>query len=289
MPPRTVTYCSISMKWNNAVRNEPIIHFFIIGFFIWLAAPRADHSENRYHINISQDLRSRLATMYEKQYARAPSDQQLAALVDRHIREEIFWREGMALGLSEHDEIVRRRIIQKYEFLQSDNNVIKEPSLQKLESWYQENLQQFSEPSQVSFTHIYFSEAQDGRINAKERAFLALDAISKGIEIEGDIFPENIETTFLNRLLAERAFGKSDFTAQLFSSPIKQWSGPYQSGHGWHLLYIQERTPAVQPALETIKEKVVAEYQRDYQQRQNLESFKKLREKYTVAFEGGES
>jgi hypothetical protein len=95
-------------------------------------------------------------------------------LLDRYIREEIYLREGQALHLGQEDEIVRRRIVQKYEFLQSDLTAPDSPSPGMLERWFEQNKLRYLSPDRVAFAHIYFSADQGRDTTAKARALRAL-------------------------------------------------------------------------------------------------------------------
>ena len=58
-------------------------------------------------------------------------------------------------------------------------------------------------------------------------------------------------------------FGNKPILDLLFESPLNQWIGPVESGYGWHLLRISERTtPRVIPfenITDLVKERYMAE------------------------------
>ncbi|MGB5266423.1 MAG: hypothetical protein WBN30_07535, partial [Polyangiales bacterium] len=47
----------------------------------------------------------------------ALSDEELQRLIDDYVREEVLHREAIALGLDDDDYIIRRRLVQKLEFI----------------------------------------------------------------------------------------------------------------------------------------------------------------------------
>ena len=98
------------------------------------------------------------------------------------MRSEILFREGLALGLDRDDEIVRRRVVQKIEFLNEDTRRRKlrmTPSSSRF----------FALPSdrvcrrrrRVSFEQVYFSADRGGeavaRRSRRSRADVAAEAV----------------------------------------------------------------------------------------------------------------
>jgi hypothetical protein len=69
----------------------------------------------------------------------APTPEEMQALVDGRVREEILYREALALGLDKDDAIVRRRMAQKMEFLVEDMAALREPTTEELQKWFRNN------------------------------------------------------------------------------------------------------------------------------------------------------
>ena len=57
-----------------------------------------------------------------------PTPEEIRRLVDSKVREEILYREALALGLDQDDTIVKRRMAQKMEFLAEDLAALREPN-----------------------------------------------------------------------------------------------------------------------------------------------------------------
>ena len=58
-----------------------------------------------------------IAAEFESVWRRKPSEDELDALIEAEVREEVYYREAMALGLDRNDALVRRRLRLKMEFL----------------------------------------------------------------------------------------------------------------------------------------------------------------------------
>lgn len=71
---------------------------------------------------VDDTVRNQIATLWETQMGKEPDAAELQSLVNHWMREEIFYREALRLGLDRGDTIVRRRLVQKLEFLAQEVN-----------------------------------------------------------------------------------------------------------------------------------------------------------------------
>ena len=61
-----------------------------------------------------------------------------AGLIDQYVRETIFYREALAMGLDRDDTIIRRRLAQKLEFLSEDLVATVPPTEAELSAYFTE-------------------------------------------------------------------------------------------------------------------------------------------------------
>lgn len=118
------------------ILREPLTHFVAIGIAIFAVSHVIEERQSRYTIAVSDADLTRIANTYTQQYGASPSPQQMRTMVDNQVREEICLREGLVLGLDRNDEIVRRRIAQKFDFLQQDQAAPREPLEAQLRGRY---------------------------------------------------------------------------------------------------------------------------------------------------------
>ncbi|MGB5326572.1 MAG: hypothetical protein WBN40_14290, partial [Pseudomonadales bacterium] len=96
----------------------PLAQFLALGFIAWLLLGSFSQGNERSSaIVVSKQTQDQLREKFSQTMLRAPTPAELAALVDRYIREEIYVREGLALGLDQDDPVIRLRIFSKVEFL----------------------------------------------------------------------------------------------------------------------------------------------------------------------------
>ena len=112
----SVLYGGIS-RW----AREPLLHFLVIGaalfvIYHWLN-PTAANSDTSRRIELTNDDIRQLEISWTAQWQRPPTAEEMRNLVEDKVRQEILYREGLALGLDRGDTIVKRRLAQKMEFL----------------------------------------------------------------------------------------------------------------------------------------------------------------------------
>ena len=104
---------------HNRWYKDPLVMFFAVGLVLFFIAGGIGDDE-RLNIEVrSQDI-DRLAQQWSLQMRREPSTRELDGLVDQYLKEEIYYREALHLGLDRDDTIVRRRMLQKLTFLTED-------------------------------------------------------------------------------------------------------------------------------------------------------------------------
>lgn len=274
--------------------KEPLFHFLLIGaalFGLYAMVSEPPPKADRLQITITANDIKQLKALFAKQWQRPPTEQELKGLIDNAIREQVFYREALALGLDKDDTIVRRRLVQKMEFIVADASLPQQPADDTLREYYNKHLERYRNPARLSFTHIYFNPDQRGG-RAAEEAGLTLDTLrntSAGAQQAGDQGDRfMLQQEYHDRTVDEiaRDFGKR-FAERLAKIEPGQWAGPVLSGYGVHLVYVTDRAPAGQRPFEEVRERVKTDYLFDLRRESNDKVYQKLRERYQVTVEDG--
>ena len=93
---------------------------------------------------------------------REPTAQELQNMIDSFIREEILYREAVAMGLEERDSIIRRRLAQKMEFMFKDLAEMNPPTDLELQDYLADHSEKYIIPVRISYTHVYFNSDRRG-------------------------------------------------------------------------------------------------------------------------------
>jgi parvulin-like peptidyl-prolyl isomerase len=274
------------------ILREPLLHFLVLGALVFGAARLFDSDSGRYRIDAGPAQRARIEATYRQQYGVSPTPAQLKYLLDQYVRSEILFREGLALGLDREDEIVRRRVVQKIEFLNEDTQAEETPSEVELEHFFAAHRNRYATPASVSFVQVYFSADRGGEAAARTRAEGVLTLLQEGSHDaapaarSGDTFANGTDFEAVNATDAASLFGDSPFSAALFTASVGEWAGPFRSGYGWHLLHVASREASRPPSFEAVKNRVQADYVADARERRNEAEFRRLASKYQVLTEG---
>jgi hypothetical protein len=266
--------------------KEPLLHFLLLGAALfalnaWRAKERpADAAAPR--IEVTAAVIEQLRTASERQFARAPNAEELRGLVMAHIREEVFYREALALGLDRDDMIVRQRLAQKMEFLTGDIAGAAEPANAVVREFFEKNAARYAKSGRVSFRHVYFSKEKRGA-RAEEAATEALAALAQGASDEslGDPFLHGFEFAEREQDDVIAAFGR-EFAEKLAAQPTGEWSGPVVSSYGLHLVRVEARMEPRAVKFNEVRETVLRDFHDERRRTANSEIFGKLRERYQV-------
>ncbi len=270
--------------------QEPLLHFLLIGavlfaLFYQVADPE-EETGNR--IVISEADIERMITLFERKLQRLPTQQELNGLVEAQIREEILYREALAMGLDRDDTIVRRRMAQKVEFMFNDLVDAAEPSDEELQQFLSDNTDRFIESARTSFVQVYLNADKRGdRVNSDaEQLLLTMNEQKDAVDAAavGDMFMFGHEYENQTEHQVSRMFGQ-DFAQSLAGLAPGSWQGPVASGYGLHLVYITERTDAWLPPLAEIRDSVLYEWMAERRQQANQAFYQNLRERYDVIVE----
>jgi hypothetical protein len=270
--------------------REPLLHFFALGAGIFLLfALIGDSDESRPdEITVSVAQIDRLVEGWKKTRMRAPTVAELEGLVEDHIREEVYYREALAMGLDRDDMIIRRRMRQKMEFLSNDLAAQVEPTEAELKAFLGQNPSTFRIEPRITFDHIYLSQDRRGE-HAERDALRLLTRLGGGdgtIETAtlGDSFPLPRSYESLTSSEVRSLFGR-DFAARLLMLEPGAWQGPVPSGYGLHLVLIRERTEPRMPDIAEVRDVVEREWREGRRRATNEEIYRRIRERYTVVIE----
>jgi len=271
--------------WAGRLAREPLLHFFAAGLVLFAAAEHHRAQTDTYRIVVTPERVAELSAAYRAEFGGDPGPRALEGLVDHWVDEEVLYREGVARKLGEDDEIVRRRIVQKMQFLQQDLVPPAEPGQADLAAWFQAHRAQYVTPVAVSFSHIYFSDVDGGQDAARRRALAVLAQLPAGLARapeRGDAFPDLYDYSSFGPDQARRLFGDSELSRKLFGVPAGRWAGPFRSGYGWHLVRVQSVEPPRQLSLAEAREQVRADLISARQDQTNNRAFTALKSRFTV-------
>ena len=274
--------------------REPLLHFLLIGialFAVYAYTHRGRGGvESSRQIALSLDELRQMDMYFESQWHRQPTPAEFQAMVEDKVREEVLYREALAMGLDKDDTIVKRRMAQKMQFLAEDVAAAHEPSTAELKAWFDKNSNKFALPSRYSFRHLYFSPDKRGK-NAEDDAAKALTKIT------GQPEDSTLAASLADQFMFQDYYGDRapDALAKEFGPQFEvaleklkpgSWQGPIESGYGWHLVFVDTVIPGRIPAFEEMEPDVKTAWLAEQKKQAWQKAYTEMRAKYIVMLPG---
>ncbi len=219
--------------------HEPLVHFLALGAVLFgigiLRGDAAGPTTNR--IDITPGVTERLLEGFRRTWQRPPTEHEFRGLMEDYLKEEGLYREALAMGLDRGDQIIRRRMRQKLEFLTADVVESIEPTEEDLQAHLDADPDLYRQEATISFSQIYFQERTEGG-HASARALAVLEDLARSVHKDPETMGDPFMFPAVHRDMSERdlwgVFGE-EFAVQLVELPVGEWSGPVTSAFGLHV------------------------------------------------------
>jgi hypothetical protein len=271
--------------------REPLFHFLLLGcvfFLLYQLVVDGGEGETagRMQIRISEARIEAIAAGFEKTWQRPPSPAEMDGLLQGFVREEIYYREALALGLDQDDPVLRQRLAQKLRFLLEDLAQLAEPTEAELQAYLDANPDAYRRSPSFSLQLVYLNPAVRGA-NIDVEAGKMLTGLRAGEVTAADtgdatMLPQRYQNESLPNI--GRDMGR-DFVQQLIDVPVGSWQGPLVSSFGLHLVYIEKRIDSELPALDEVRKRVLRDWTSEKRQQMNQTSYQELYKRYQVIIE----
>jgi hypothetical protein len=268
--------------------NEPLVHFLLLTIAIFAAYFAFNHTDGARveRIVVTRATIEQLASRFTASWQRPPTTEELKGLVDDNVKEEIYYREALALGLDKNDALIRRRLRQKMEFLIDAEAEGIAPTEAELETYLKDHAGAFAADAQVSLQQVFLNPQRHADATAdaamlltRLRADQSADPSTLG---DTKLLPSELPLTDMTAI--QQMFG-GDFATGIANSPEGQWIGPIASAFGLHLVRVTERKTGGVPKLDLVRAAVAREWANDRRKALEAASFQKLVARYQVVVE----
>jgi hypothetical protein len=272
--------------------REPLLHFLLIGGAIYLlygAFAETAPEETDKTIVVSAGEVEWMQTSWQKRWNRLPTPDELAGLIQQYIRETVLYREALTMGLNKHDQVIRRRLAQKLEFLAKDLVALTPPTDEELVAYFDAHQDRYQEPALYTFTQVFFNPDKRGDTTLDDAEAVKATLTARGDAIEdagalGDDFMLQSYYPEKDPLEIQKLFG-SGFTESLMDLTPGQWHGPVLSGYGTHLVYVSSIHEPSPPVFAQVRERVVQDWTSERSEELNEQFYANLRGSYTIVIE----
>ena len=236
---------------------KDIFIFLLLGIILVILDNSSQEEQNK--IFVDDQLLTQLNQAFKFQFDREPTDEELTNLLVSWYEDEVLYQEALSRGFDLEDEIVRRRLIQKYkDFIktQAFNYV---PTNEELKNFYDKNSVKYVEPFSISFSHNFFKTKNTNQT---------------------DIFFSGSSFSYVDQIKVDSSFGEGFFQKILENNGEK-----INSIYGWHEIKNLQIYPEKLISYEKVKDQVL----NDFMLRRNAELYEndilKIRNKYELIFQ----
>ena len=261
-----------------ALLKDPLLHFLGLGLgLLVLYQLTGDQGASDEEILIDRDalltyLQYQSVAFDREQFELFLDDMtpgETRDLIDETAREEILYREALALELDRDDYIIRSRLVQKLRYL-AEGFASGEVAMseEEVRAYFEANRSTYDIDPHITFTHVFFNAERRGREEALRLAEEKLPELNAtGVPFEeasshGDRFPYFVN--YVERppqLIASHLGG--DVAETLFQLPPDEtvWHGPFESRFGFHLVLVTNQAPERAPTFEEVRDRVESDAQ----------------------------
>lgn len=241
--------------------REPLLHFFAVGGLVFVFyASAGDRAENSPDvIDISAAQIEQLATQFSSVWKRLPTDEELDHVIEGYIREEVYYREALALHLDRGDAVVRQRLRQKMEFLTDNSAQLLEPTEAELQAFLAANEGKYQQEVRRSLEQVFLGQTPSaGRVNevlTKLQSDPNLSRVGLG---ERTMLPGELSPSLPEAI--DSVYG-SGFFEQIQDLSPDRWFGPVVSAYGIHLVRILDSQAVPSMPAAAMRDAIVRDWQ----------------------------
>ncbi|WP_310620170.1 peptidylprolyl isomerase [Flexibacterium corallicola] len=281
--------------------KEPLFQFLGLGFLLYSAvqglAPEQLERTSENQIEVTKPALINYMQFRAKSFTPGNAEEHFEALDEQsketlhadYVRDQVLYNEALSLGLDGNDEVIKRRLILKMEYVSAgflqDMPEVKE---EDLIAYFKENQETYRVPASMSFTHIFFSGEKNGFDAAKQMATHLLPQLnSQQVSFSdaakyGDRFLYNRSYQDRPYTLVSNHFGGNFAESAFDNTTSENWQGPFISEHGAHLLYINDSKPSRIPQLEEVATAVLWDIRRSNKEHNKKINYEKMLSNYNI-------
>ena len=201
------------------------------------------------------------------------------------MRDEVLYREGLALGLDRDDPVIRSRVRLKMEVLGGgpESNIAEN----ELQAWLDAHPERYATPARYDLRQLFFDPAKHAAPNDKtlESALNRLahePSVDAGELGDQTLLPAVLEDVTEKDVASQ--FG-DELAAALSHAPAGEWFGPVTSAYGEHLLRVDVLEKGSAAVLADVREAVERDVRYAHDQAARDALYARLRARYTIRIE----
>jgi hypothetical protein len=255
-----------------------LLHFILIGAVLFgvdsLIAGQAD-DPHLIEVTAEQDAEMKRAFLSSRQ--REPNAEELQALRQAWLDNEVLYREGLSLALDKGDPAIRERVIFKALSMVDANTKTPPYDDKVLKAWFEKNRVRYDIPKRFNFQEAVLSGDTSERA---VRAFVSAlnSGTSPDVEAGLRVFTERPHNNIV------QSYG-ADFAAALEASPPGEWRA-LQDKTGWRAMRLESAVDGKPADFNQLRGVVLQDWTDEVMAQQRTAAVRALAKKYTIKIDG---
>jgi hypothetical protein len=254
--------------------KEPLLHFVILGGLLFaldsLIVARTDDPTT---IMVGSDVDNEAKQVFESSRGRPPDAQELRALRQVWLDNEVLYREGLALGLDKGDTAIRERVIFKMLSIVDAGTKLPSYDDQVLRDWFEKNRARYDEPARYDFQEaVLAGEPAETAV----RAFAS--ALNAGTAPDAEAGLRVFKRRPYSNLV--QSYG-AEFAAELETQSQGEWHA-LKTRDGWRAMRLEAMTPSIPADFERVRGVVLQDWTDGTLAEQRSAAVRSIATKYTI-------
>jgi len=289
------------MPWLKKFLKEPLVHFLLVslglfGLYGWVGDKQGEANSRKIVVDqmaLKTFIQYRTKSFDEKlsqQKLDGLSKQELDLLIEDLVREEALYREAENIGLGNDDYVIRRRLIQKLEFIsRSFHDATANLSDEDVAAFFEENKNDYYVQPHITFTHVFYDNERHGADKSKNLAKAELSQLNKNrVSFSEAISHGDRFLYHVNYVERTPDYITSHFGVEMAKSVFdlkpseNKWHGPYESPYGSHLVMVSKKEEGRFPELNEIVGQVQVDAKEAFIKNKTDEAINDIIEGYDV-------
>ena len=257
--------------------REPLLHFVLLGGVLFgIDRMIASKADDPHRIVISAEVEKQTIGTFEAARGRKPNAEELEALHENWLDNEVLYREGLALGVDKGDPAIRERVI--FKALSVVDSGVKLPAADDkvLRAWFEAHRDKYDEPMRFDFDEAALAGENP---EAAVRAFAGeLNAGTPGDSKAGlRVFKSRPKQNLVE------SYG-APFVRALSAAQPGAWQA-LETREGWRAIRMNFITPAKPADFQMLKGVILHDWKDQIASEQRTSAVRALTKKYTIQFE----
>ncbi len=268
------------------ITYEPLFHFLIIGAILYAYFSFANESNKPQipEIQVSKFEIQNIKREFKKDYNYDINPEQLKAFKAKKIYEKIVLKEAYALGLDKQDAEIENILLKQMNFIMINKSEIIEPSEEELLKYYKKNIVDYSKVETLSFSHVYFSNTKDTKIDETLHLLEVANVRPEKAVYFGNMFKPSNNIVNASYKEVQEQYGKY-FTRKLFNLKKDMWHKGIHSKYGLHLVYVSDKKVSDAEEFDEVQDRVYLDYMSEQLRDKFNSSYENLKSQYRITSE----